>query len=81
MAKTYLTRDNKWVSNKPDSYWSGLVDYYTGEKIYTWELFVTENARGHSKPVILTCTDYIASQAHTWLYREYFIIRKYEEDK
>lgn len=76
MAKTYLTRNDEWISEKPDCYWSGLVDHYTGEKIYTGDLFAIDNARGHDKPVILTCTDYIASQVNTWIYKEYFIIRK-----
>lgn len=73
---TYLEKTTlKHVSFKPESYWSGLIDSETKEYIFTGDVFLILNARGHSQPVQLTCTDYIASQANTRYYQKYAKIK------
>lgn len=32
--RTWLNKDNQWVSERPDIAWTGLVDINTGEKIF-----------------------------------------------
>lgn len=73
--KTYFDKETKkYVSFKPIQYWSGLKDYITQEYIYSGDSFRVLNARGHSEPVYLTCSDYICNQANTWIYQKFFKI-------
>lgn len=32
--RTWLTKNNQWVSEKPDVVWTGLIDINSGEKIF-----------------------------------------------
>ena len=32
--RTWLNKNNQWVSEKPDIVWTGLYDINTGEKIF-----------------------------------------------
>lgn len=74
--KTYLNKDTGlWQSNKPVSYWSGLVDV-AGNKIFTTDTFFILNAVGHKQPVELVCTDYISWQANTYYYQKVFKLFK-----
>lgn len=39
--KTWFCRDSqKWVSELPRSFWTGEVDYITGEKIYSDDIWL-----------------------------------------
>lgn len=70
--KTYFDKDTqKWVSYKPKSYWSGMVDIY-GKRIYLGDTYQILNARGCNNPVTLRCSESICFIANTWLYTEYF---------
>lgn len=35
--RTWLNKDGVWVSNRPDSFYIGIDDYKTGEKLYSTE--------------------------------------------
>ena len=70
--KTYFDKDTqKWVSYKPESYWSGMVDIY-GKRIYLGDIYQVLNARGCNNPVTLRCDEYTCFLASTWLYTKYF---------
>lgn len=32
--RTWLNKNNQWISERPDVVWTGLVDINTGEKIF-----------------------------------------------
>jgi hypothetical protein len=75
--RTYLDKDsNRWVSFKPDKYWSGLTCSITGDKIFTGDSFKIMNARGHDKPVVFNCPNCVYYDTGTWIYRNYFKIIK-----
>lgn len=70
--KTYFDKDTqKWVSYKPESYWSGMVDIY-GKKIYLGDTYQVLNARRNNNPVTLRCSEYTCFLANTWLFTKYF---------
>ncbi len=64
--KTYLEKStNKWISYKPESYWSGMTDIY-GKKIYLGDVYQVLNANGCDKPVIITCDEYCCITGNTY---------------
>lgn len=65
--KTYFDKKlQKWVSNKPTNYWSGMICSETGEKIYTGDKYQVLNAAGWNEPITLTCCDSLSNSANTY---------------
>lgn len=77
--KTYFDKDTqKWVSYKPEYYWSGMIDIY-GKKIYLGDTYQVLNARGCNNPVTLRCDEYTCFHASTRRSTKHFRYMKIEK--